>query len=159
MQKATNNKYIPGIYCNKDIYNIIKTKVGNDLINNFELWIAGSKYYYRDDINKELSISDIKYQDNTLFDTKYGINQISNIIAGNGFPVNDNNHMDVNYCYVDYVNFNRKENNHAKLNLKNVINIGLLSIISLSFTTLISSTLVGRIYNKKKVQMLKKRTK
>ena len=53
MSKANENHYIPGIYCNKSTYSIIKDKADNDLLSSFELWISGSKYYYSDDTSKE----------------------------------------------------------------------------------------------------------
>ena len=157
LSKANENHYIPGIYCNKSTYSIIKDKADNDLLSSFELWISGSKYYYSDDTSKELSISDISYQDNIIGDTKYQMNQISNIISGIGFPVNDYNHMDVNYCYVDYERTNNeKEDKQDKNKIERII---ILSAAGVFVVVLSSSITATKINNKRKIERLKKRAK
>ena len=152
-KKATHNGYIPGIYCNKNIYDILKNKVDHSLLNSFELWISGSKYYYKDSIDKTLSIDDISYQDNMLDNRKYSMNQISNIIAGEGFPVNDYNHMDVDYCYVDYDNYKDLSNDKKE---KKGMKVFLLSLGGLASIATFSKAAATKISYEIKVRKKKK---
>lgn len=87
--------YIPGIYCNESLYEVLSYGLG-DYLDNFAIWLAGGEYY-----NQEIIVDEKKADmPEVLSKEQVGMRQISQ----KGKLAGISNHTDVNYCYADYEN-------------------------------------------------------
>jgi hypothetical protein len=95
---ATGNK--AGIYCNKDTFRQIISKIGDEFTSKYEKWIAGGNQYT--DI---CNVSDITDPGNkiTINGTDYQLDmrQVSNSVTNLGIG-NSAGLVDYNICYKDY---------------------------------------------------------
>ncbi len=81
--------YIPGIYCNQDIYQKLKSTLDYGL-DDFSIWLAGGEYY--DQVLDFDSLPEVSQEESV------GMRQISSrgMVEGISCPV------DLDYCYFDY---------------------------------------------------------
>ena len=91
--------YIPGIYCNMDLYHNLNEATGG-MLKNLSCWVAGGEYYDQAISPKDLSSLDIS------FDDKVEMHQISS----KGVMEGISSDVDIDLCYYDY----QEENPHRE---------------------------------------------
>ncbi len=102
--------YLAGIYCNQSNFKLLNSKVDYHLAEKFEIWIAGGPQYTGE--TQDIEFKDVVPADSILNDPTYQANMSqSTDSAINAGAANSKNHVDVNFCKVNYANYKTSDNN------------------------------------------------
>lgn len=104
--KMNEQGYLPGLYCNKSMYNDLSEMYGSDLSEKFELWIAGGTQYVGDE-SKDFTKEEIIVPESpqvSYLKTNYIADTLQVTNCGYGFGAGNNaDHVDVNYNFTNYM--------------------------------------------------------
>ena len=102
-EKMASHGYTPGLYCNQSGYEYIQSQVDYDISERMEVWIAGGDQFTSE--TEDIPLSEVIPSERvkTRFPEAAIIQSTDSAI--NAGAENSNGHLDVNFSYKDYTEF------------------------------------------------------